>query len=74
MDAIFTIPYGEFAAADKLIKSVTKYRKVSAFVPASRQEKGIDLVLYSDVGAKNEFIWRPARTDNLSGRNTLTYR
>ena len=56
MDAIFTIPYGEFAAADKLIKSVTKYRKVSAFVPASRQEKGIDLVLYSDVGAKNEFM------------------
>ena len=56
MDAIFTIPYGEFAAADKLIKSVTKYRKVSAFVPASRQEKGIDLVQYSDVGAKNEFM------------------
>ena len=25
MDAIFTIPYGEFAAADKLIKAVTKY-------------------------------------------------
>ncbi len=56
MDAIFTIPYGEFAAADKLVNLITKKKKVSAFVPASRQEKGIDLVLYSDTGIKNEFI------------------
>ncbi len=56
MDAIFTIPYGEFAAADKLIKLATQYKKVSAFVPASRQEKGIDLILYSDASAKNEFM------------------
>ena len=56
MDAIFTISYGEFAAADKLIKLITKHKKVSAFVPASRQEKGIDLIFYSDAVAKNEFV------------------
>lgn len=56
MDAIFTIPYGEFAAADKLIKLLTPIKKVSAFVPASRQEKGIDFVMYADTGVKNEFL------------------
>ena len=56
MDAIFTIPYGEFAAADKLIKLVKEHKKVSAFIPASRQEKGIDFILYSENGAKIEFI------------------
>ena len=56
MDAIFTIPYGEFAAADKFVQLAKKHKRVSVFVPASRQEKGIDLVFYSDTGVKNEFL------------------
>ena len=39
MDAIFTIPYGEFAAIDKLVTLSKKQQRVSAFVPASRQER-----------------------------------
>ena len=57
MDAIFTIPYGEYAATDKLVKCAkVAGEKVSAFIPASRQEKGIDLILYRDTGSANEFL------------------
>jgi len=37
MDAIFTIPYGEYSVADELSKE-----KLSVFIPSSRQEKGIE--------------------------------
>lgn len=43
MEPIFTIQYGEFAVADYLSK---KIKDASVFIPASSQEKGIDLLLY----------------------------
>lgn len=43
MQPVFTMQYGEFAVADYLSK---KIKGVSVFVPASAQEKGIDLLLY----------------------------
>ncbi|MBR5523434.1 MAG: hypothetical protein IKV82_08225 [Akkermansia sp.] len=43
MQPIFTMQYGEFAVADYLSK---KLRSTSVFIPASAQEKGIDLLLY----------------------------
>lgn len=43
MEPIFTMQYGEFAVADYLSK---KIKKASVFIPASAQEKGIDLLLY----------------------------
>ncbi len=43
MQPIFTMQYGEFAVADYLSK---KIKDASVFVPASAQEKGIDLLLY----------------------------
>lgn len=39
----FTMQYGEFAVADYLSK---KIKGTSVFIPASAQEKGIDLLLY----------------------------
>ena len=51
MDAMFTITYGEYIAADKL---VSKIKNTSIFVPASRQEKGIDLILYKDDNGINK--------------------
>ena len=53
MDAIFTIPYGEYAVADKLTKLI-KDRKISIFIPASRQEKGIDMLMYYYENNKNK--------------------
>lgn len=43
MEPIFTKQYGEFAVADFLSKNI---KGASVFVPASAQEKGIDLLLY----------------------------
>ena len=43
MEPIFTMQYGEFAVADYLSKKV---KDASVFIPASAQEKGIDLLLY----------------------------
>ena len=43
MEPVFTMQYGEFAVADYLAK---KIKGASVFIPASAQEKGIDLLLY----------------------------
>lgn len=43
MQPVFTMQYGEFAVADYLSK---KIKGASVFIPASAQEKGIDLLLY----------------------------
>jgi hypothetical protein len=45
MDAVFTLPYSEFAVAELFIKNFKASAGYSVFVPASRTEKGIDLVL-----------------------------
>lgn len=51
MQPIFTMQYGEFAVADYLSK---KMKGVSVFVPASAQEKGIDLLLYRYESGKSK--------------------
>lgn len=43
MQPVFTMQYGEFAVADYLSK---RLKGASIFIPASAQEKGIDLLLY----------------------------
>ena len=43
MEPVFTMQYGEFAVADYLS---SKIKNASVFIPASSQEKGIDLLLY----------------------------
>ncbi len=43
MQPIFTMQYGEFAVVNELSD---KIKNASVFVPASAQEKGIDLLLY----------------------------
>ena len=43
MQPVFTMQYGEFAVADYLSK---RLKGTFIFIPASAQEKGIDLLLY----------------------------
>ena len=50
MEPIFTMQYGEFAVADYLSK---KIKDASVFIPASAQEKGIDLLLYRHLNGCN---------------------
>jgi hypothetical protein len=45
MDAVFTLPYSEFAIAESFIREFKAKDGYSVFVPVSRTEKGIDLVL-----------------------------
>lgn len=51
MQPVFTMQYGEFAVADYLSK---KIKGTSVFIPASAQEKGIDLLLYRNDNGCNK--------------------
>jgi hypothetical protein len=50
MDAIFTLPYSEYAAANMLAKAFKSTAGYSIFVPTSRTEKGVDLLLARRAG------------------------
>ena len=53
MQPIFTMQYGEFKVSDFLAKNI---RNSSVFIPASAQEKGIDLLLYRNSNGKNKVV------------------
>ena len=47
MDAVFTLPYPEYVIATHLQKLLKKKEGYSVQIPLSRQQKGIDLLVYS---------------------------
>lgn len=51
MEPVFTLQYGEYAVAEILSR---KIKGASVFIPASAQEKGIDMLLYkyTETGSK----------------------
>ena len=53
MQPIFTMQYGEFKVADYLTDNI---KGSSVFIPASAQEKGIDLLLYRYGDGKNKVV------------------
>ena len=53
MQPIFTMQYGEFKVADYLTDNI---KGSSVFIPASAQEKGIDLLLYRNDGGRNKVV------------------
>ena len=53
MEPIFTMQYGEFAVVDYLSKEI---RNTSVFIPASAQEKGIDLLLFRHLNGRNTIV------------------
>lgn len=56
MDAVFTLPYSEFAVADLLARTFKVRDGYSVFVPASRTEKGVDLVLARRVAGRTRCL------------------
>lgn len=69
MEPIFTMQYGEFAVADYLAK---KIKNSSVFIPASAQEKGIDLLLYryeNDQNTTNTIQVKMSRTYYIERTN-----
>ena len=47
MEAIFSLPYPEFAIATILQKNFKKKDGFSIQIPLSRQQKGLDLLVYN---------------------------
>ena len=45
MEGIITLPYSEYAVANKLNGYFKKKDGYAVFIPASRQQKGVDLIL-----------------------------
>lgn len=52
MDAIFTLPYPEYVVASQLQKALKKKEGYSVQIPLNRQQKGIDLMVYSSQSRK----------------------
>mgnify|MGYP001405707045 CR=1 FL=1 len=48
MNPQFNLPYEEYFAAEEIKKLIGKeYKNISIFIPMSRQEKGIDFILFN---------------------------
>ena len=47
MDPVFTLPYSEYAVLDKITRHLGKKDGFSIYVPASRQEKGVDFLVHN---------------------------
>jgi hypothetical protein len=45
MESIISLPYAEYMVADKLIHLFKKKDGYAVFVPVSRQQQGVDLIL-----------------------------
>jgi len=52
MEPVFTLPYSEYGAANLLSRHFKRSQGYSIFVPASRQEKGVDLLLAKRSGSR----------------------
>lgn len=56
MEPVFTLPYSEYGAANLLSQYFKRSHGYSIFVPASRQEKGVDLLLAKRSGSRTAIV------------------
>ena len=76
MNPVFTLQYGEFSVANEL---QSKIKNCSVFIPASAQEKGIELLLYRNEDGLNRCVTiqvKMSRTYNYGNKdfaNTLWF-
>lgn len=47
MEAIFTLPYSEYEVINVLKKHLTKKEGYAIYIPTSRQQKGVDLIIHN---------------------------
>jgi len=50
MEPVFTLPYSEYAVVNEFNRHFGKRDGFSIYVPASRQEKGVDFLLHYSIG------------------------
>jgi hypothetical protein len=74
VDSLFFLTYPEYVAARELEKRLPKRKGYSVLIPLSRQQKGMDLLLYSlrtgravSVQVKGSRSYRPKKTDPPGG-------
>lgn len=74
MESIFTLPYPEYIVATLLQKHLKKKEGYSVQIPLSRQQKGIDLLVYNQktkkavsIQVKSSRSWqrKPAKRENV---------
>jgi len=74
MDAVFTLPYPEYIVAETLAKLLPKREGFSVNIPLSRQQKGMDLLVYHRATGKAAAIQvkssRPYRGAPPKRKNT----
>jgi len=56
MDGIFSLPYSEFEAIIQVQKLFAKNKGYAVFIPASRQQKGIDFIIMNTKSKKTQRI------------------
>lgn len=83
MEPIFTIPYPEYVVAEKFAEIFKKNDGYSIYVPASRQQKGVDLLLAKQgsthtkaltIQVKSSKVWlakKPSKKDIENGIDPL---
>ena len=75
MEAIFSLPYPEFAIATILQKNFKKKDGFSIQIPLSRQQKGLDLLVYNQKSKKpsQSKLKVPEIINNKKGANSNIY-
>lgn len=77
MDAKFTIPYSEYAVAERINDAIKK-KGISIYIPASRQEKGSDFLLINTSSRKAKLFQvkssrsYESKSHKIVGDSTLT--
>lgn len=74
MDPVFTIPYPEFAIASQLSEHFSSSRGYAIFIPASRQQKGVDLLLTHRTHRTTRCISIQVKSSRTYSRRTQTAR
>jgi hypothetical protein len=70
MNPIFTLPYSEFCVAQRLSEIFHSKEGYSVYVPLSRQEKGIDLILARRFKNKNKLITIQVKSSRTYDKKT----
>ncbi len=80
MEAIFTLPYSEYAVATLLQKNFKKSDGYSIQIPLSRQQKGIDLLIYNQktkkaisIQVKSSRSWYGTPSKTTSSKEKFQY-
>ena len=74
MEPIISLPFSEYSAINQIVKYLKKSEGYSVFVPTSRQQKGIDFIIYNSLSHKTVSVQvKSSRTYTRGGVNYLWF-